>query len=157
MSHQVQPNGGTVLANYGNSKGLEIIPQSHIELLINPPPQITRSNEGKNNGWGDLSSFLKYLLFAAKEQKGNYILTAFLGASLPTCSHNNGTLDSIITPAIAGGKGWGNFDVTSTPGAIVPTEETNKIGRQGMELHGAVSRFREDRKRKPIACITPKA
>jgi hypothetical protein len=130
MSRQVQPNGTTVLSNYGGSKGLEIIPATHIELLINPPPYIVRSVNGVPDGFGDLSFLLKYRLLAANEENGNYILTAFLGASVPTGSYTNGTVDSTITPTIAAGKGWGNFDVTSTFGAILPVDETARIGRQ---------------------------
>jgi hypothetical protein len=149
MSRQAQPNGTTVLSNFGGSKGLEIIPARHIELLVNPPPYIVRSNQGANDGFGDLSFLLKYRILSGNEEKGNYILTAFLGASLPTGSHNNGTLDSTITPTLAGGKGWGNFDLTSTLGAILPTDETQKIGRQ--VVWNSVAQYRLLRKIWPEA------
>jgi hypothetical protein len=38
-------------------------------------------------------------------------------------------MDATITPTIAGGKGFGHFDVQSTFGATLPTAETNLIGR----------------------------
>jgi len=149
MSRQVQPNGTTVLSNYGGSKGLEIIPATHIELLINPPPYVVRSVNGVPDGFGDLSFLLKYRFFAANEEKGNYILTAFLGASVPTGSYTNGTLDSTITPTIAAGKGWGNFDITSTFGAVLPVDETGKIGRQ--LVWNSVAQYRVLRKIWPEA------
>jgi hypothetical protein len=130
ISRQVQPNGTTVLENYGGSKGLEIIPASHIELLINPPPYIVRSVNGVPDGFGDVSFLLKYRFLAANEEHGNYILTAFLGGTIPTGSYTNGVRDATISPTLAAGKGWGNFDVTSTLGAVLPVEETNLIGRQ---------------------------
>ena len=130
ISRQVQPNGTTVLDNYGGSKGLEIIPASHFELLINPPPYTVRSFNGVPDGWGDVSFLLKYRILAANEEHGNYILTAFLGGSLPTGSYTNGTKDATITPTIAGGKGWGNFDFNSTLGVLLPVDETSLIGRQ---------------------------
>jgi hypothetical protein len=142
MSRQVQPNGTTVLENYGNSKGLEIIPTRHTEIIVSPPPYIVRSFNGVPDGFGDLSFLLKYRFLAANEEKGNYIFTAFLGASLPTGSHTNGALDSTITPTLAAGKGWGNFDLTSTFGAILPVDETKKIGRQVVWNSVAQYRFR---------------
>ena len=149
LSRQVQPNGTTVLDNYGGSKGLEIIPATHIELLINPPPYIVRSVNGVPDGWGDVSFLLKYRILAANEEHGNYILTAFLGGSIPTGSYTNGTRDATITPTIAAGKGWGNFDVTSTFGVILPVEETNLIGRQ--IVWNSVAQYRVLRKIWPEA------
>jgi hypothetical protein len=130
LSRQVQPNGVTVLENYGGSKGLEIIPSRHTELIFGPPPYIVRSINGVPDGYGDVSFLLKYRFLAANEEKGNYIVTAFLGGSLPTGSYTNGARGATITPTLAAGKGWGNFDVTSTLGVILPADETNLIGRQ---------------------------
>lgn len=130
LSRQVQPNGTTVLENYGGSKGLEIIPARHIELIVSPPPYLARSFNGVPDGFADLSFLLKYRFLAATEEHGNYILTAFLGASLPTGSYSNGVPDATITPTLAAGKGWGNFDLTSTLGATLPVGDTNLIGRQ---------------------------
>lgn len=130
LSRQVQPNGTTVLENYGGSKGLEIIPARHVELIVSPPPYIVRSFNGVPDGFGDLSFLLKYRFLAGNEEHGNYILTAFLGASLPTGSYTNGAKHATITPTLAAGKGWGNFDVNSTLGAILPVDETAMVGRQ---------------------------
>ncbi len=149
LSRQVQPNGTTVLENYGGSKGLETIPSSRIEIIINPPPYIVRSVNGVPDGLGDMSFLLKYRLFAGNEEHGNYIVTAFLGASLPTGSYTNGTRDASTTPALAVGKGWGNFDVTSTLGAVLPVEETPIIGRQ--LVWNSVAQYRVLRKIWPEA------
>jgi hypothetical protein len=130
ISRQVQPNGKTVLDNYGGSKGLEIIPSAHTEIIVSLPPYIVRSSNGIPDGVGDVSFLLKYRLLSANEEHGNYIVTAFLGASAPTGSYANGTKDATITPTLAFGKGWADLDVTSTIGAILPVAETNLIGRQ---------------------------
>jgi hypothetical protein len=130
ISQQTQPNGTTILHNFGGSKGLEIIPTEHTELIFSPPPFITRSVNGVPDGYGDVSFLLKYRIFAANEERGNYILTAFLGGSVPTGSYTNGTRDATITPTIAAGKGWRNLDATTMLGAILPVSETNLIGRQ---------------------------
>jgi hypothetical protein len=130
LSRQVQPNATTTLQNYGGSKGLELIPSRHVELILSPPPYLVRSVNGVPDGYGDVSFLLKYRFFSANERHGNYILTAFLGASLPTGSYTNGARDAAITPTLAAGKGWGNFDVTSTFGAVLPLDQALKIGRQ---------------------------
>ncbi len=115
--------------NYDNGKGLELIPQSHIELLFNAPPYLQHSQNGAANGPGDVSFLMKYRLLAANEQKGNYILTAFFGGSVPTGTYKNGGLSSILTPTLAGGKGWGRFDVESTLGGILPVDSVRQVGR----------------------------
>lgn len=130
MSWQTQPDGTTALANYGGSKGLELIPAEHIELIVSPPPHIVRSVNGVPDGYGDVSFLFKYRILSANEERGNYIVSAFLGGSLPTGSHANGARNAAVAPTIAAGKGWGNFDVTTTFGAVLPVEETNLSGRQ---------------------------
>ena len=130
LYRQVQPDGKTVLQNFGGSKGLEIIPTRRTEIIVNLPPYIVRSINGVPDGFGDVSFLLKYRLLSSNEEHGNYIFTAFLGGSLPTGSYTNGAKDATITPTLAAGKGWGPFAATSTVGAILPVDETNKIGRQ---------------------------
>ena len=115
--------------NYDNGKGLELIPQSHIELLFNAPPYLQHSQNGAVNGPGDVSFLMKYRLLAANEQTGNYILTAFFGGSVPTGTYKNGGLSSNLTPTLAGGKGWGRFDVESTLGGILPVDSVRQVGR----------------------------
>jgi hypothetical protein len=130
LSRQVQPDGTTVLENFDGSKGLEFIPQRHVEILINLPPYLARSEKRVPDGFGDVSFVMKYRILSANEQHGNYILAAFLGGSIPTGSYTNGTKEATITPTLAAGKGWGNFDAITTFGAILPIAETSLIGRQ---------------------------
>lgn len=115
--------------NYDNGKGLEIIPQSHVELLINAPPYIQHSAPGSMNGLGDVSFLMKYRILSANEQHGNYILTAFFGGSVPTGTYKNGAPSSSVLPTLAGGKGWGRLDVETTLGGILPVDSVKKIGR----------------------------
>ncbi len=130
ISQQTQPNGTTILRNFGGSKGLEIIPTGPTEVIFSLPPYIARSFSGVPDGYGDVSFLLKYRFLSANEEGGNYIFTAFLGGSIPTGTHTNGSRDATVTPTLAAGKGWGNFDVTATFGAVLPVSETNLIGRQ---------------------------
>lgn len=115
--------------NYDNGKGLELIPQSHIELLINAPPYIRHSPNGATNGPGDVSFVMKYRILSANEEKGNYILTAFFGGNVTTGTYKNGARSSTLTPTIAGGKGWGRFDLESTLGGTLPVDSTASVGR----------------------------
>lgn len=115
--------------NYDNGKGLELIPQSHIEILINAPPFIHHSLPGTPDGMGDVSFTMKYRILTANEQHGNYILTAFLGGTIPTGTYKNGSVSSTVAPTLAGGKGWGRFDVESTLGGTLPVDSTVKLGR----------------------------
>jgi len=123
-----QSSSGALNENYGFSKGLELIPAQRVEIIVSPPPYIAHGST-EQDGFGDVSFLLKYRLLAGNEEHGNYILTAFLGASTPTGQYKNGTQDATITPTVAAGKGFGNFDVQSTFGATLPTGDTDIIGR----------------------------
>ncbi len=125
---QLLPNNAHTW-NYDNGKGLELIPQSHIELLINAPPYIRHSPNPATNGVGDVSFVMKYRILSANEEKGNYILTAFFGGNVTTGTYKNGARSSTLTPTLAGGKGWGRFDLESTLGGTLPVDSTATVGR----------------------------
>ena len=129
FDHEDIPGGYTVW-NIDGGKGLEIIPASRIELIINVPPYFVRSNPTTPGGWCDEVFLMKFRMFSGNEEHGNYILTAFLAGSYATGTYKNGARGSSITPTIAGGKGFGKFDVQSTLGILIPTENTIKTGHQ---------------------------
>jgi hypothetical protein len=114
--------------NYGNSKGLELIPTRHIELIANVPPYIEHNTAAKD-GFGDVAFLMKYRFFARNEENGNAIVTGFLGATIPTGSYSNGSTDATVTPTLAVGKGFRRFDVQTTAGAALPTANVKKLGR----------------------------
>ena len=116
--------------NYGNSKGLEIIPERHIELLFNPPPFVAHDAKGSNDGFGDFSLNSKYRFFARNEEHGNAIITAFFAATIPTGKSGNGSCCAVVTPTptLAMGKGWGNFDLTTTAGGSLPITNSKGLG-----------------------------
>jgi len=126
LAWRKQPDG-TTLANYGGSKGLELIPTSRTELIVGVPPYIVHGNTA-HDGFGDMSFLLKYRLLSANEENGSYILTVFLGATVPTGSYRNGANDAVVTPTVAFGKGWHNFDVQTTFGVNVPTADSFHFG-----------------------------
>jgi hypothetical protein len=121
-------SGGAVTNFYGGGKGLELIPSEHVELILGVPSYITHNPPGEPHGIGDASLLLKYRLMAAPEDRGNYILTFFFGASAPTATNGNGPGRSIFTPTVAFGKGWGNFDFQTTFGMGVPAGAVDRLG-----------------------------
>ena len=114
--------------NYGNTKGLETIPERHTEVIFNVPPFFDRSN-GESDGFGDLAFLLKERLYARNEESGNAIVTVFLAGSVPTGKNGNGSCCAVVTPTLAVGKGFGNFDVVSTAGGSLPVTGAKKLGR----------------------------
>jgi hypothetical protein len=120
---------GITTDNYDGGKGLELIPFEKVEVIFNVPPYLVHNDPKVHDGFGDVAFLVKYRLLSANEEHGSYILTAFLGWSLPTGDHTNGAPHAVITPTIAYGKGLGNFDVQGTFGIALPTSDTNLVGR----------------------------
>lgn len=123
-------NAGVTRENHGGGKGLELIPARRFEvILMAPPPYIAHHDPEVQDGFGDWGFLIKYRIAASNEEHGNYILTAFFQTTLPTSQYKNGATDAIITPTIAYGKGFGNFDVQGTFGVTLPTGNEKAIGR----------------------------
>ena len=121
--------GGITTANYGGGKGLELIPFEKVEVIVNQPSYLGHNDPAVRDGFGDLAFLVKYRLLSANEESGNYILTAFLGWSVPTGQYKNGALHPVITPTIAYGKGFSNFALQGTFGVGLPTADTSLVGR----------------------------
>jgi hypothetical protein len=115
--------GGNTLTSYGGGKGLELIPCENVEMILGVPAWQAHTNPKDRDGFADDNFLLKYRLASANESNGNYILTAFLGAAIPTGGEANTKNRYTFTPTIAGGKGWGNFDIQSTLGVSLPTDD----------------------------------
>lgn len=126
---QRNPNGSTQ-ENYGNSKGLALIPLSRMEIGVNAPPYFVHDEASAKDGAGDFSVIIKFRMLAANHEKGDYVLTAFLNISYPTGSYKNGFPHPVLTPTIAGGKGWRDFVYQGTFGADLPIEDTVLLGRR---------------------------
>lgn len=120
---------GVTTNNYDGGKGLELIPFEKVEVIFNLPPYIVHNSPTVRDGFGDVAFLVKYRLLSQNEEQGNYILTAFLGWSLPTGDHKNGALHAVITPTIAYGKGLGSFDLQGTFGVGLPVADTDIVGR----------------------------
>ena len=116
---------GSNIDIFDSGKGLELIPDETNEVLFNLPPYQEKIAKSSAAGWNDWPFLtVKQRLLTANEQNGNYIVTAFLGLQAPTgiSSFTNNTW--VITPTIAGGKGWGDFDIQSTLGFGIPTRQS---------------------------------
>jgi hypothetical protein len=114
--------------NFGNSKGLELIPERHIELLFNLPPFFVHTAPGDNDGFGDISFNSKYRFLARNEEHGNAIITAFFAGTIPTGKNGNGSCCAVVTPTLAAGKGFGLLALTSTLGGSLPVTNSKGLG-----------------------------
>ena len=110
--------------NYFGGKGLELIPTEHTEIILGLPPY--EVPVAGPDGFANIPLTLKYRLAAANEERGNYIVTAFLAGSIPYGRF--ATPYPTITPTIAFGKGYRNFDFQSTLGWTIPTGGRQKTG-----------------------------
>ena len=123
-------NSGITTENYGGAKGLELIPAERVEvILVAPPAYIVHNDSLVRDGFGDWGFLVKYRILSSNEEKGKYILTAFFQTTFPTGQYKNGATDTIITPTIAYGKGFGAFDIQGTFGVTLPTGNEAAIGR----------------------------
>lgn len=114
--------------NYGDTKGLNLIPFARTEFDIYMPPYIQHNTKAKD-GFGDASFLAKYRILSGNEKNGNYIVSAGLLASIPTGSYSNGALDATVTPQLSAGKGFGHFDAFSTIAGTLPVHNGQKAGR----------------------------
>jgi len=114
---------------YDNSKGINLVPFARTEFDINLPPLIQHNNPKVVDGAGDFSMVVKYRGFSSPTEHHNYSTAFLMTFTVPTGSYKNGTAVSTINPTVAGGKGFGKFDVQSALGAILPTSSVPTIGR----------------------------
>jgi hypothetical protein len=127
MSRQQDANG-TATANFGASRGLELIPTTRLEIGISPPPYLTHQSSVPD-GYGDMSFQIKYRVSSAPENKGDYFVGVFFGGSLPTGTAPNGADHAIFLPTLAVAKGIGPVDVQTTLAAGLPGSGTDVLGR----------------------------
>ena len=127
LSRQQDANG-TVTANFGASRGLEIIPTTRLEIGISPPQYLTHQS-GVPDGFGDVSFQVKYRAFSAPEGKGNYFVGVFFGGSFPTGTAPNGADHTIFLPTLAAAKGIGPVDIQTTLAAGLPATGADLLGR----------------------------
>jgi hypothetical protein len=126
--------GGNTLTSYGGGKGLELIPAENVEVILGVPAWQTHQKPSDQDGWADDTFLVKYRWLSANEENGNYILTSFFGVTAPTGGAANTKGRYTFTPTIAGGKGWGDFDLQSTLGLSLPTDHGTDPAGPGTPL-----------------------
>ena len=114
--------------NYGNGKGINLIPFARTEFDINLPAYIQHNTPKVKDGTGDFSFVAKYRMFARSEG-GSYSTAVQMAFSVPTGAYKNGTAVSTITPTVIGGKGFRRLAVQSAIGGVLPTSSVPSIGR----------------------------
>ncbi len=126
---------GVSTTNFGGGKGLELIPWYNTEVILGIPNYQAHEVPGKkgaaargSDDFGDWTALVKYRLLSANEEKGNYIVTAFMGFSAPTGPEGNSQGHALFTPTLAFGKGWGDFDFQSTVGMTFPNGGLDRLG-----------------------------
>lgn len=124
-----QLGSGAEVTNFGGGKGLEFIPTTMNEVLINIPNYEERYVKSPAYGFSDWNFLtIKQRIVSEPEDKGNYIVTTFLGFQAPLLGSPFTNKAWVITPTIAGGKGWGDFDIQATSGVAIPTANELTIG-----------------------------
>ncbi len=129
---QLPENGGTTW-NYGGGKGFNLIVAPRTQLDLFMPPFLDRTpapgSTADPGGAGDAFGLLKFRIATGNAEHGSYIISALLGASIPTGSYRNGSKYATLHPQISGGKGFGRFDVLSTIGGVLPVADGTTLGR----------------------------
>src|ERR1700677_5096696 len=120
-------SSGTRVTTFGG-KGLELSPAENVEVILGIPAWKNRSKPAGADGFADESFLVKYRFASANEDNGNYIVTGFLQLQTPTGAAAETDDHYIVTPTLALGKGWGDFDVQSTLGISVPDDGTAAAG-----------------------------
>ena len=122
--------GGLTLANYGNGKGLQMIVFDKTELDLDAPPyEVESGAKTAMRGFGDWPSFnLKYRFLSATEAHGDYVVSGYLQTVSPTGASSLSNHATMISPGIAAGKGWGDFNVQANAGAAFPLRNQARLG-----------------------------
>ena len=120
---------GASIQTFNSGKGLELIPTTTNEILLNLPTYEDRGIKKAAQGWGDWPFLtVKQRLLSSPEDQGNYILSAFLGVQAPSGNAAFTNHAWVVTPTLAGGIGWGDFDIQGTVGVPLPLSHESTIG-----------------------------
>ncbi|HEY1434665.1 MAG TPA: hypothetical protein VGG65_04770 [Thermoanaerobaculia bacterium] len=125
--------GDVDLANYGSGKGVELILLDRVAVTFGIPAYVARTSADRTTtSWADETFLVKYRFLAANEENGNYVVSGFLGVSVPTGSAGATAGVAVYTPTLAWGKGWGTrtegFDIQSTLAVSIPAGDKARVG-----------------------------
>ncbi len=123
-------SAGTQTVNYGNGRGFGLIAGNRYEFDYVPPAYI-QHNSSAYDGFGDVSTLVKYRIASGNAQHGNFDVAALLSHCFATGSHKNGAITDSFGPTLAAGYTLRRFDVISSLGGTMPT---GKIATQGRSI-----------------------
>ena len=133
LNQQHSGNGAdTTLLDGGRGLDLIVSPTNEIQFAL--PPYELRSATAASKalaGYGDWTFLrVEQRLFSASKDDGNYVVTAWLALQAPTGIKSLTSSAWSLQPTLAFGKGWGDFDVQGTIGAVLPTSNVHVLGQQ---------------------------
>jgi len=132
---------GTDTTLLDDGRGVDLIVSGSNEIQIAAPPYYVRSGapaatkEGRPieplAGWGDWTFLrIEQRLASSPDSAGDYVLTAWLQILAPSGIPRLTADAWEYLPTLAFGKGFGDFDVQATLGAVLPASHTDVIGHQ---------------------------
>lgn len=133
QSYERLPNGSSVTNYDGGAPGVgvHIIPDAFNEVFIGTPTYATLAGKKTAAGLTDFPFLLvKTRLATGNEQNGDYVVTAYLSGQSPVGIKPFSANAYYVTPTIAGGKGWGDFDIQANIGTPMPTSNLQTLGAQ---------------------------
>lgn len=120
--------GGTDTWNYGFNKGFNLTPWYNTEVDLTVPPYLEH-NSAARDGFGDFGTLVKYRFAAGNAEHGDYSIAGSVALTFPTGSYRNGAPHATLGPTLHAGKGYKNFDVLTSLGGVLPTADSDRIGR----------------------------
>jgi hypothetical protein len=133
QAFQTLPNGAsnTVYGGGMPAVGLHLIPTRYNEIYIGTPAYNERGGRAPVNGLGDMPFFLiKHRIASANAENGDYVVTAFISGQAPIGDRPFTSNAYIVTPTLAVGKGFGDFNIQANVQLPWPTSNYNALGTQ---------------------------
>jgi hypothetical protein len=120
---------GNHVINYGNGRGVSYIAGQRFQIDLGPPGFYRNHSSTAPDGFGNVSTQVKYRIVSGNAQHGNFALSAVLYHAFAPRIEQNMLLTSYYTPFINVGKGFGRFAVISNIGGFLPTGKIDQQGR----------------------------
>jgi len=133
QAFQTLPTGArnTVYGGGMPAVGLHLIPTYDNEVYIGTPAYNERTGRQPVNGLGDMPFFLvKQRLASANAENGDYVVTAFISGQAPIGDQPFTNNAYVITPTLAAGKGFGDFNIQANVQLPWPTRNYDRLGTQ---------------------------
>lgn len=133
QAFQTLPNHthNTVYSGGMPAVGLHLIPTYDNEVYIGTPAYNERSGRVPVEGLSDWPFFLvKQRIASANAENGDYVVTAFISGQAPIGDKPFTNSAYVVTPTLAVGKGFGDFNIQANVQLPWPTRNYNALGTQ---------------------------